>query len=60
MTDYATMTDEELVEKHSRLLRIQRSELTAGNREAALRVARERDDIWTEAQGRGIEDEITA
>jgi hypothetical protein len=54
-TDYSGYGDEELVEEHEQALRIQRSELCAGNHQAARDVAEVRMAIWEEAQSRGID-----
>ena len=54
MLRHRDMSDEQLRERHSDLLRLQKQELQAGNKVIATDIARERQRIYQEACRRRV------
>jgi hypothetical protein len=54
-TEPGDMDDDEIVRKHSDLLRIQKGYTRTGNTALAQDVAKRRQELWVEAKTRDIE-----
>ena len=52
--DAGDMTDEQLVDEHNSLFRVQETLVDAGETDAAREAAAERYELWQEADDRGL------
>lgn len=54
-TEPSEMSDEEIRDQHTELENLQQQDLDAGHQEGARRIAERRQELWEEAEDRGID-----